>query len=226
MNNDELKNIWQKIDFNKSEDFELTEDNIVEMLEGRTYDIFSRISKNVKIGFWILGAYIVIIALSYYHAYFTTDSVMNDISGKYFLALLDVLIDGFIVVTFIYFVVKYNRIDKAAISHSNLKSTISEVIKILSTYKKLFYYGFTIGALGFVFGFIVGVQKGIEIAAEEYGAARAAEFPEIRIYVITFLIGLALIGGILFTVHFFFKKLYGKYLIQLQECQTELIEAE
>src|SRR3989339_556078 len=129
-----LKKAWNKIPAEKS----LNENQLREMLGNHSKSMIDRIDRNIKIGFVILFAMILIFALD---DFFFSPMILgeDEIEVPQWLLFIGIFSNALIFTTFIYFATKYYRVRKSCDMVCNLKETLKKIIDTLSIYKTLFY---------------------------------------------------------------------------------------
>jgi hypothetical protein len=221
----ELKKPWDQLTVKK----ELDEDQIREILRHRTGNVIERIERNVRIGFILLFILIVCFILDdYVYSPRLLSSMDAEIIIPGWLSFLSLFSNVFIVVTFIYFVIKYYRVKKSCDISCNLRETLVKIIGILHIYKRLFYLALVIFTFSLTMAFLYGMYTGITIGVEREGIL-FSDLPAGK-WILSGVIGLAIltifVGGIYLLMRWGFRRLYGNYLIQLRQTFQELNEIE
>lgn len=219
----ELKKTWDQLSVNKEWD----EDQIREMLRHRTGNVIERIERNVRIGFILLFILIVCFILDdYVYSPKLLASMDAEIVIPIWLWLLSLFSNVFIVVTFIYFVIKYYRVKKSCDISCNLRETLVKIIGILNIYKRLFYMALFFFSFSLSVAFLYGMYTGIAIGVEREGML-FSDLPAGR-WILAVVTGLSililLVGGIYMLMRWGFRRLYGNYLMQLKQTLQELNE--
>jgi len=108
------------------------------MLGKHSKSMIDRIDRNIKIGFVILFAMILVVALD---DYFFSPMILgeDEIEIPQWLLFIGVFSNTLIFTTFIYFAIKYYRVRKSCDMICNLKETLEKIIDTLIIYKTLFY---------------------------------------------------------------------------------------
>jgi hypothetical protein len=221
----DLKNTWDKLGAGN----QLDEKQLKEMLGKRTRNVIERIDRNIKIGFGVLLALILIFALDdLILSPRLLSGVGEDIAMPDWLLFLGVFSNALIITTFVYFVIKYYRVRKSCDTVCDLKVTLVKIIDTLKIYQRLFYLALAAITITMAIGFITGLYQGSMAGYESQGIS----FSEIRIdqLLLTVLIGIVVlaitVGGIFILFRWGFRKLYGNYIHQLKLTLNELTEIE
>jgi len=223
MNEDKLKNLWKEINQPEENKNTFSEEQIQIMLQGKANDIFTRISKNLKIGMVLLGFYMILVIWGMRQIYFN-DSFTSEINLSLWYITFDLFADFLVISSFIYFVISFKRLNISAITGNKVKDTIKSAIKILKTYRKFFYVLVAIITSSGLAGFFIGASYGMEEAEKLYGIGMN-DTGEIAIIIVLILFAIIFLL-IIALVWYVFKKLYGNYIEKLEDCYNELIESE
>lgn len=219
----DLKNTWNKLASNN----DLDESQLKAMLRKRTKNVIERIERNIKIGFVVLFALILVFA---FDDFLISPMMMEDInlSIPNWLLFLGVFSNTLIFTTFIYFAIKYYRVKRSCDITCNLKDTLIKIIDTLNIYQRLFYLALISLTLTMALGFVTGLYQ--ESVGEFEN--QAISFSEIQMgqLILTIAIGLVflfiIVGGIFISLRWGFRKLYGNYLLKLQLTLKELEEID
>jgi hypothetical protein len=222
MDINDLKKVWDQ--YSSTEGKELDVKTIREMLHGRTKNLTEKIERNIKIGFYIVLA---IIILFFVDDFILSPFILNGISDKLnvpgWVIISDIITNLVVIVTFIIFVRKYYKVKKECDMTCNLAGTLKKIIHILELYQRMFYYVIFVLLLSTATGFIAGLFKGMEYSAEISGIP-AGQIQPIQV-IFTLLIGLVVLGAISYGLfRWGFRRLYGNYLKQLKVTLSELNE--
>ncbi len=222
---EELKSAWNQYSATDASRHQLKESDLQQMLRKRTLSLIERIDRNIRIGF---------VAFTLLALFFLLDDFVVSpwLSEGNKIPSWIVLIDGLSVLivlgTFIYFSVSYSHAKKDY-SHSNdLKHVLQSIIKILNSYRRLFYWGLGILLLVFGVAFVTGLMMGVEIAAFRHRIAiqDLNQGQLIRQLTEGFIILILMISLLFLFFRWGFRKLYGRYITQLQETLRELEDGE
>lgn len=227
---DELKSAWNKFS-SEHEKHQLSENELRRMLKKRTVDIADKIRRNIRIGIGIVLAWVSL--------GFATDFILSPIMesklDKPYMTdelmlwsfILEVLNYVLIFSAIIIFWIRYNKIDKETISTINLRDKLKGIIGVLTSYKRMFYIimGIIIVyvALSFSTGFIMEYRYQIQNATLDVENLKLTSWLIIGAAFVGCLSVFIVVYYLLFT--FFFKRLYGRHLQQLQQTLLELNES-
>ena len=221
----ELKETWSRVSSGR----ELDEDQIREMLRHRTGNLIDRINRNVRIGFVVLFALVVLFILD---DFILTPLIISKsqtmVEMPQWLVFLSIFSNILIFTTFIYFVVKYYRVRRICNISCNLKETLLRIIETLLLYQRLFYLTLFIFALAMALQFISGMHTGMAFDMENQGI-QLSEIPVGKWFLITgigLLVLVLTVGGIYLLLRWGFRRLYGNYIDKLKATLHELNEIE
>jgi len=227
---DELKSAWNKMSSENEKKLQLNEGEIQNLLGKRTRDITEKIGRNIRIG--------MIIVLGWVCLWLTIDFIFTPIFNKYldgddiskglmdWSFILEIFVYVLIIATIIIFWIRYNRIEKQNIYSTDLKSKLSLHIKILDSYKTMFYIVLIIILFYIAIAFSSGFIAKLTSPTDEL-QLNIATIPFIKwvIMAVVFLFILGIFIAIYyFLFNFFFNRLYGRYLKQLKMTLKELDE--
>lgn len=221
----DLKKTWSRVSSGRV----LDEDQIREMLQRRTGNLIDRINRNVRIGFFILFALVVLFILD---DFILTPMLISDsqavVEMPQWLVFLSIFSNILIFTTFLYFVVKYYRVRKICNISCNLKETLKRIIETLLLYQRLFYLALFIFALAMALQFISGMYSGMAFDMENQGI-QLSEIPVEKWFLVTgigLLVLILTVGGIYQLMRWGFRRLYGNYIDKLKATLRELNEIE
>ena len=206
---------------------ELDEDQLKAMLGKRTKSLIDRVERNIKIGFVILTALFLLIALD---EFIVSPMMMEEIKMTVpnWLLFLGVFSNTLVFTTFIYFVIKYYRVKRSCDASCDLKDTLRKTIDTLNLYRRLFYLALIFLTFTMALGFITGLYQESIIELEKQGMT----FSEIILNQLLLEIGIGVafivivVGGIFVFLRWGFRRLYGNYYFKLKRTLKELEEIE
>jgi hypothetical protein len=219
----DLKKTWGKITSNR----ELDEKQLKTMLSKQTKNVIERIERNIKIGFVILFALLLLIV---FDDYIITPAMIENVSLPVprWLMFLGFFSNTLLFTTFIYFVIKYYRVKRSCDVVCNLKDTLRKTVETLSLYRRLFYLALISLTVTMALGFIAGLYQ--ESVAEL--KTQNIPFSEIQIdqLLLEIVIGLVFlvitVGGFFVFLRWGFRHLYGNYCHKLKQTLKELNEID
>jgi len=220
MDINDLKNAWNQISADNSDHEQLTDERIKELLSSRTSNLMERIDKNIRWGFAIL--FLIITGIIIWDFFLSKNSGMvidNQVSIPEWVSILDRGVNILIFMLILLFVIRYHHIRRKCLDGCSLRQELIKVIKVLTTYKRLFGLVLIIFLLVSATGYIAGFYKGIHVQGQS-----GAYLP---VAIVLGVITLFLITLLLFLLlRWVFRKLYGNYLNQLQKMLRELDELD
>jgi hypothetical protein len=223
----DLKSAWETYSSQEVDKHRLGKENIHEMLKNQTKTLVDRIDRNIRIG---IGVILVFVAYIVVDSLFLTklpESIVNQ-SVEYpkWLVPIDVFSTALIITTYLFFVIRYLKVKRSFSVDLQLKDLIKGILETLQTYKRMFYLAVIILLLNMVVGFAAGLYLGIKIKADNLHVAisNLDNSQVLSAIGIGLLILIPLIALLFFVLRWGFNKLYGRYLIRLNETLLELDE--
>ncbi len=221
MDLNDLKNTWKQISTGR----ELDETQLHQMLSKRTSSLIERIDRNIKIGFAVLFVLILVFA---FDDFLVSPEWMNSMTKGVeipsWLIFLSVFANMLILTTFVYFVVKYQRVKRSCDINCNLRETLKKIIDTLLLYQRLFYLALATFMVAVGLNFISGFYEGLNLENPEF-SGQIAEIDTFK-FVLTIALGLVililLVGGFFLILRWGFRKLYGNYIQKLKATLSEL----
>ncbi len=216
----DLKNAWNQISAGTSDREQLTDKKIRELLSTRTANLMERIDKNIRWGFAFLFLTITVIMIwDFFLVKNAGLQIEQHMSIPAWVSILDRGINILIFMLFLLFVIRYHYIRRKCVEGCSLRQELIKVIKVLTTYKRLFGLALVIFLLASATGYIAGFYKGISVQGQT-----GAYLP---IAIVLGVVILFLLTLFLFLLlRWVFRKLYGNYLDQLQKTLRELDELD
>lgn len=227
---DDLKQTWNKISSENEKKLQLDEKDLKKLLKMRTLDISEKIGRNIRVGIGIIFGWVCL----GFAVNFLLSPVLEDFLDKPYITE-ELMFWTFIVEVFNYlliftaiilFWVKFNRLEKETHDSTNLKNKLERLIKILTSYKVMFYVVLVIVLLYVIASFSSGFVLSYTYEMKEAGIdLENQKFLQWLVVAIVFLLVLGVILGIYYLLfNLFFKRLYGRYLKQLKATFRELNE--
>lgn len=221
----DLKKAWSSVSSEK----ELDENQIREMLRKRTGSLIERIDRNIKIGFVLLFALILLFILD---DFVFSPQIIEKVGSGYeipgWLFFISAFSNILILTTFIYFVVQYYRVKKRCDISCDLRETLLKIINTLRLYQRLFYLALITFSVAIGLSFVTGMYTGMEESAAENGLMMS-EIPVGRLavaVVIGLILLILIVGGVFLFMRWGFRKLYGNYIQKLKATLNELNEVD
>jgi hypothetical protein len=221
----DLKKTWDQLSSRK----DLDEDQLREMLRHRTGNLIDRIDRNIRIGFIVLFALIVLFILDdFVLGPMLIQEAGTDVEIPKWLVFLSIFANALIITTFIYFVIQYYRVKKSCDISCNLKETLVKIIGTLRIYKRLFYLALIILTISMIFQFVSGLFSGMHEGLEQRGILMTdvplGKWLLVSLISVTVLI--ITVGGIYLLMRWGFRRLYGNYISKLKQNLSELNEID
>ena len=221
----DLKSAWNQYSSTDASRHRLNETDLQNMLRKRTQGLIERINRNIRIG---LISFMLLSLLFILDDFVISPLLAGGTDIPFWIILINGLSILIIVGSFIYFSTCYSRAKKDYSQSNDLKYVIQSIIHILNTYRRLFYWAVGILLLVNCINFFTGLFTGIEVAASRYRVAVGDldHTQLIRKMAIGMFILIVLIAILFFFFRWGFRKLYGRYIKQLEETLKELEEGE
>ncbi len=220
MDINDLKNAWNQISADNSGHEQLTDERIKELLSSRTTNLMERIDRNIRWGFAILFLIITVIMIwDFFLAKNSGLQIDKQVSIPEWVTILDRGVNILIFMLFLLFAIRYHYVRRKCVDGCSLRQELIRVIKVLTTYKRLFGLALIFFLLASATGYIAGFYKGIHVQGQS-----GAYLPIAIVLGVVILVLLTLSMFLLFR--WVFRKLYGNYLEQLQKTLHELDEME
>jgi hypothetical protein len=225
MDLNELKKGWCKVAAKVGDDGLMDVAKIDQLLQKRGSGILSRLDRNVKTGFWFLGLFLL---LTLTDQYLPLERILpldieEKISIPLWIRLLGIVVNFFVMLSFILFVYRYNKLKIKTLAAQDMKTALRNVLRLLDTFKKEFYLALIIFLSAVVTGFLYGAWTGFTIAS-------GSEVLEPKMKIVTGALIIAILAisitAIFYIFHKGFNSLYGKYSDQLTKTLNELEETE
>ena len=221
----DLKSAWTQYSSTDASRHQLNESDLQNMLRKRTLGLIERIDRNIRIGFAIF------VTLSLF--FILDDFVISPLLAEGTdIPTWIILINGIsvliIVGSFIYFSTAYSRAKEDYSQSNDLKHVLQSMIHIIQTYRRLFYWALGILLLVNCINFFTGLLTGIEVAASRYRVA-IEDLDHTQLFRKTaagMVVLILLIALLFFFFRWGFRKLYGRYVTQLEETLKELEEGQ
>ncbi len=225
----DLKSAWDTYSSQEMNKHRLGKESIHELLKNRTKTLVDRIDRNMRIGLAVLGIYITYLIIDYLFlsAYFSKIITNEVIEYPKWLEPLDIFSTALIITTYLFFVFRYLKIRTSFSVDHQLKNLLVGIQETLKTYRRLFYLAVVILLLNIIVSFTAGVYQGLKFKANEVsGGVINLSISKILIITgISLLIIIPMVAISYFVLRWGFNKLYGRYLVKLDETLQELDES-
>ena len=220
----DLKSAWDTYSSQEVDKHHLGKESIHELLRNRTKTLVDRIDRNLRIGMGILLAFIAYIILD--DLYLSKILIKGPIQYPSWIYPLDVFSNALIVVTYLFFVVRYLKTKRNFSVDLQLKDFLTGILNTLTTYRRLFYLAVIILLINMVVSFTAGLYEGIKLNTGNIpgGMESLTSSKIIMVIAIGLAVLIPLIALTFFTLRWGFNKLYGRYLESINETLKELDE--
>jgi len=223
----DLKKAWDH--YSSVEKRELDENQIREVLRGRTRSMIEKIERNIWIGVVIIFLLITFFLVNdFLVTPLLIDGISEGMKVPRWILVLDVLTNLMIVFIFFFFVIRYYKVKRECDISGALSRTLKKMIHTLNIYRQMFYLAIMVLVVSIATGFIAGMYQGVIYNAQKSGIS----ISEINTgnLIMTLLLGLVVLliltGGLFFLFRWGFRRLYGNYLTKLKNILQELNEIE
>ena len=221
----ELKRAWGKVSEAKDQSHLVNADQIGQMLQRRGSGILSKLERNVRTGFWLLGIFLLLTIADQYFPYdqFFPSMMNEQIDTPVLLKITGLIVNCIIMLTFILFVYRYHKLKIKQLAAYDMQVALRKVIQLLDTFKKEFYLALVVFICAASAGFIMGVWQGVQVV---HGLETINRLKQIigELFILSIMI--VIISLIFYIFHKGFNALYGKYRQQLIATLNELDETE
>jgi len=226
MDLNELKTAWCKVSAEHENRATLAIEKIDQLLQKRGNGILSRLDRNVKFGFWLLGLFLLLTLLDQYFPAerLLPNAIEQQIVVPVWISVLGVSVNIVLMLSFILFVIRYRRLKVKNLAAQDMPTALRKVLRLLNTFKREFYLALGVFFSAIVTSFLYGAWTGFTMASG--GSASTTLKAEILIVVFLVLMIALFIGVLFYVFHKGFNSLYGKYREQLIQALNELEEQE
>lgn len=225
----DLKSAWDNYSSQEVDKHHLGRESIHELLRHQTQTLVDRIDRNIRIGLGVLLVFIayVVIDSLFLSDYFSKLLSQENVEYPKWLEPLDVFTTGLIVTTYLFFALRYLKIRRSFSIDLHLKDLVKGILETLQTYRRMFYLAVVILLLNISVGFAAGLYEGIKYSAGNIpGGIESLATSKILLVIA---VGLAVLIPIIALTYIIlrwgFNKLYGRYLVHLNDTLKELDES-
>jgi hypothetical protein len=217
----DLKAAWDTYSSQEMNKHRLGKESINELLKNRAQSLVDRIDRNIRIGMGVLLIFIVYVVVD---SVFLSDLpeaiVHRTIEYPKWLIPIDVFSTTLIITTYLFFILRYLKIKRSFSIQLQLKDLLLGIQETLKTYRRMFYLAVVILLINIIASFAAGVYQGLRLI-ENLTSSKILSTIGISLLVIVLMVGISF-----FILRWGFNKLYGRYLISLNETLRELDESE
>lgn len=217
----DLKAAWDTYSSQEMNKHRLGKESINELLKNRTQSLVDRIDRNIRIGMGVLLIFIVYVVVD---SIFLSDIpraiVHQTIEYPKWLIPIDIFSTTLIITTYLFFILRYLKIKRSFSVQLQLKDLLLGIRETLKTYRRMFYLAVVILLINITVSFIAGVYQGLGLI-ENLTTSKILSAIGISLLIIVLMVGISF-----FILRWGFNKLYGQYLVSLNETLRELDESE
>lgn len=221
----DLKSAWNTYSSQEMDKHRLGKESINELLRHKTRTLVDKIDRNIRIGMGLLLVFIAYVIMD--DLYFSKILIKEPIEYPHWMYPLDIFSNTLIVTTYLFFVIRYLKIKRHFSVDLHLKDFLMGILDTITTYRRMFYLAVIILLINICVSFTAGMYAGIKLTVGNTPGGMD-NLPATKILTIIG-IGLAilipLVAAIFFILRWGFNKLYGRYLVKLNDTLKELDES-
>ena len=226
----DLKSAWDAYSSQEVDKHRLGKENLHDLLKKRSKTIVDRIDRNIRIGMIVVLVFIVYILLDhlFLSMIYSKMIVKEVVNSPKWLFGLDVFSNTLIITTYLYFAIRYIRIKRSFSIDLQLKDLLNAILNTMNTYRRAFYLAVIFMLVDMVLNFGAGLYLGVKMQTDSLdgGLGNLTISKILLIIAVGLVILIPLIVLVFFALRWGFNKLYGRYLIQLNETLQELDESD
>jgi hypothetical protein len=221
----ELKRAWGKVSEVKDQNHLMDSDQMRQLLQRRGSGILSKLERNVRTGFWLLGIFLLLTIADQYIPYdrIFSSYLVEKIPTPVLVRIIGLIVNCIIMLTFVLFVYRYHKLNIKILAANNMGIALRKVILLLDIFKREFYLALIIFSCAACAGFFMGVWQGIK-AIPDLEAISYLKRITGELFIL--LVMIIIIAVIFYIFHKGFNALYGKYRQQLIGTLNELDETK
>jgi hypothetical protein len=221
----DLKSAWDTYSSQEVDKHRLGKENIHELLKNRTKTLVDRIDRNIRIGMAVILVFIAYVIVD--DIYLSELILTEPIKYPSWMIPMDIFSNAIIVTTYLFFVLRYFRIKSSFSPDTQLKDLLNGILNTLKTYQRLFYLAVVILLINMIVSFSAGLYQGVKYKVDSVsgGMENLATSKILIIIGVGLAILIPLIAVTFFILRWGFNRLYGRYLVRLNETLQELDES-
>lgn len=221
----DLKSAWDTYSSQEVDKHRLGKENIHELLKNRTKTLVDRIDRNIRIGMAVILVFIAYVIVD--DIYLSELILTEPIKYPSWMIPMDIFSNAIIVTTYLFFVLRYFRIKRSFSPDTQLKDLLNGILNTLKTYQRLFYLAVVILLINMIVSFAAGLYQGVKYKVDSVsgGIENLATSKILIIIGVGLAILIPLIAVTFFILRWGFNRLYGRYLVRLNETLQELDES-
>lgn len=225
----DLKSAWDTYSSQEVDKHRLGKESINELLRHRTRTLVDKIDRNIRIGLGILLVYIAYLILDdlYLSKSLSKMIIAETVEYPRWLYPLDIFSILVIIATYLFFVIRYMNIKKHFSVDLHLNDFLSGILETMNTYRRMFYLAVIILLIDVSLAFTAGMYQGIKYSVGNLpgGMDNLSTQKILMIVGVGLAILIPVIAVLFFILRWGFNKLYGRYLVKLNETIKELNES-
>lgn len=221
----DLKSAWNTYSSQEADKHHLGKESIHELLRHRTRTLVDKIDRNLRIGMGILLVYIAYLIID--DIYLSKMLIKEPLQYPRWMYPLDMFSNVLIVTTYLFFVIRYWKIKQHFSVDLHLKDFLTGILDTLQTYRRMFYLAVIILLIDISLSFTAGMYQGIKITLgatsggmENLTASKIAKITGVGLAVL-----IPIIAALFFLFRWGFNRLYGRYLVKINDTLKELDES-
>jgi hypothetical protein len=220
----DLKSAWATYSSQEVDKHRLGKETIYDLLKNQTRSLVDRIDRNIRIGMIVILVFIAYVIID--DLYLSKLLIQEPIQYPTWMVPLDVFSNVLIVTTYLFFVLRYLRIKRSFSPDTHLKDLLTGILDTIKTYRRMFYLAVVILLINMVVSFAAGLYQGVKFKADSVGGGmeNLATSKILTIVGIGLAILIPFIAITFFLLRGGFNRLYGRYLVRLNETLQELDE--
>jgi hypothetical protein len=221
----DLKSAWDTYSSQEVDKHRLGKENINELLKKQTKTLVDRIDRNIRIGMAVILVFIAYVIVD--DIYLSKLILTEPIKYPSWMIPMDIFSNVIIVTTYLFFVWRYFRIKRSFSPDTQLKDLLNGILNTLKMYQRLFYLAVVILLINMVVSFAAGLYQGVKykVGSVSGGMEHLATSKILIIIGVGLAILIPLIAVTFFVLRWGFNRLYGRYLVRLNETLQELDES-
>lgn len=220
----DLKSAWDTYSSQEMVKHQLGKESITELLKNRTSSLLERIDRNIWIGLAVLIVFITYVLFG--DLYFSEMLIKEPIDYPSWLNFLDNFTCTLIVTTYLFFVLRYLRIKRSFSADNQLKDLLKGIVDTLKTYRTMFYMAVIFLMIDLGLSFLTPIYRGIKLSAGTVsgGISTLTTTKILTIIGLGLAVLITMIALTFLILRWGFNRLYGRYLVKLNETLNELNE--
>ncbi len=210
----QLKNAWNKFSDSEAKKHRIDEAELRRMLKRKANGQMERLDRNVWIGF---ASVIILVIFFVADDFLITPNLSDGIQVPAWIIAIDIINVTFLLGTFLYFWKQYRNTKRTLSRDKELPLVLRTTIQLLYTYRRLFYGALIVFLLVVIVSALTGFLSNIRSEQVMAEKNQLVVFGSLALL-------LAIVSVIFLAFHWAFRRLYGRYIKQLECTLAELDE--